>query len=299
MMKSPPQAPLETNDVNFNNVSLSTVGGTSPTDSGTSFADETTLSTPPRDNKSPREILEDALGTKFDAASETSGNSSPDLMIKGSRLILKDDDSFDFKADVPRLDLSVISDTDMLQIDASGKDWIKIQHGGSEKMIMLPTSNGSLDLATFEVAETLAAAFDIKDDVEIVGLTSAAVLSEDESMKFKHHGDVVFPLSFVASGQLKDIVRAGSETIPAFSLVTKRLCHFDNEHGLKAEFGLDDLSSNGELSFGEEREYTDAFIDLMQNSNAFSAVEKNVLLKFGINEANSGNILFRAAFRLS
>jgi hypothetical protein len=118
-------------------------------------------------------------------------------------------------------------------------------------------------------------------------------------MKFKHHGDVVFPLSFVASGQLKDIVRAGSETIPAFSLVTKRLCHFDNEHGLKAEFGLDDLSSNGELSFGEEREYTDAFIDLMQNSSAFSAVEKNVLLKFGINEANSGNILFRAAFRLS
>ncbi|KAL7503444.1 hypothetical protein ACHAXN_001242, partial [Cyclotella atomus] len=298
-MKSPPQAPLDTNDVNFNNVSLSTVGETSPTDSGTSFVNETALSTPPRDNKSPREDLENAYDTRFDAVSEASGNSSPDLMIKGSRLILKADDSFDFKAGIPPLDLSVISDTEMLQINASGKDWIKIKHGGSEKMIMLPASNCSLDLATFEIAETLAATFDITDDVEIVGLTSAAVLSEDESMQFKHHGDVVIPLSFVTSGQLKDIVKAGSETIPAFSLVTKKLCHFDNEHGLEAKFGLDDLSSSGELSFGEEREYTDAFIDLMQNSNVFSAIEKNVLLKFGINEVNSGNILFRAAFRLS
>jgi hypothetical protein len=37
----------------------------------------------------------------------------------------------------------------------------------------------------------------------------------------------------------------------------------------------------------------------MENSDAFNSVEKNVLLRLGIDEAMSGNILYRAAFRVA
>lgn len=301
MVKSPPQdlqAPL----FNTNEVSISTVDGSptssksdvwvSPNKSGEAdgFENETTQSdhTTPRDNKSPR---------------SDAGFNSAELMITGSRLetlALDDEDATFEKAVIPPLDLSVISDPE-LQINASGKDWIKISHGGMEKMIMLPAAaGGHLEMGTFEIAETLAATFDITDDFEIVGLTAVAILSEDETMKFKHHGEVVIPLSFVASGQLKAIIEAGNDMIPSFELVTKKLCHFNtydaNGHGLEAEF---DTVSSDEMSFGEEREYTDAFIDLMENSDEFTAVEKNVLLRFGIDEARRGNALFRAAFRVA
>lgn len=318
-IKSPPQAPLFDT---MNNVSLSTVAASegSPTESRTSSksdwispdkSNEAEMKTPPRDNKSPREGVTseaEAYDASFEVASEAE-QPSPELMITGSRLktLALEDEDFDFKTAIPPLDLSVISDPE-LQINASGKDWIKIQHGGQEKLIMLPAAGGSLELGTFEIAETLAATFDITDDVEIVGLTSAVVLSEDESNKFKHHGEAVIPLSFVASGQLKAIIEAGNDTIPAFSLVTKKLCHFEHQggHGLD-KFGLDGeldveslgMTSASDVSFGEEREYTDAFIDLMENSDEFTAVEKNILLKLGIDEAMSGNVLFRAAFRLA
>lgn len=287
-MKSPPQAPLfET----MNNVSLSTVAASegSPTESRTSSksewdpkSKEAEMITPPRNNKSPREEASpgEAYDTSFEVASE-SEQSSPELVIMGRRLkTLSDEDSFDLKAAVPPLDLSVISDPE-LQINASSKDWIRIQHDGHEKLMMLPASGGTFELGTFEIADTLAAAFDISDDVDIVGLKFVAALSEDgEGNKFRHHGEAMLPLSFVVSGQLKSVIESVNDTVPAFSLVTKRLCHFKNEfrHGLE-KFGfhgeLDAESHGSESGFsGEEREYTDAFVDLMETSDEFSAVEK-------------------------
>jgi hypothetical protein len=181
-----------------------------------------------------------------------------------------------------------------LQIDASCNDWIKVIHNGRSKVTTLSAST-SLNLGTFEVAETLAATFDISDDVEIVGLTAVATLTEEEA-QFKHHGEIVVPLSFVASGQLKQIIASGTEAIPAFNLVIKKFGSFDGLcEGIEADFS-DGSAATG---LGEETEYTDAFIDLMENSDAFNSVEKNVLLRLGIDEAMSGNILYRAAFRVA
>lgn len=44
--------------------------------------------------------------------------------------------------------------------------------------------------------------------------------------------------------------------------------------------------------------YTDAFIELMNSSEEFNAIEKNALLRFGVENADS-NVLFRAAFRVA
>ena len=318
-----PQDPI----FNSNNVSLSTVGsqGSSPqslakSDSwsspnksgeteGVAFdaGDETgtTLSsdrTPPRDNKSPREDINssqdevEAYETSF-GANTNANEASPDLMITGNRLkalSFNDEDSVFGISTVPLLDLS-ISDPE-LHIDASGKNWIKVVHGDKEKMIMVPPANDThLELGLFEISETLAATFGVADDFEIVGLSTTAVLFNDEATKFKHHGEVVIPLSYLASGLLKDIAK-GDDVIPTFRLVTKKLCNFDNiEHEIESKF---DVSSTDDLSFGEEREYTEAFVDLMENSDAFTPVEKNLLLRFGINEIGC-NILFRAAFRVA
>ena len=306
-----------------NNVSLSTVdsqesspqfsarsdGWTSPNKSGVTeggdFETGTTLSdrTPPRDNKSPREdnsslrdeteAFETFVGTNDDAS-----EASLDLKITGKRVETfpfgDEDGVYDVSA-VSRLDFSVMSDPE-LHIDSSGKNWIKIVHGGTEKMIMVPpASDAHLELGMFEMAETLAATFGIADNFEIIGLTTTAVLSEDEASKFKHHGEVLIPLSCLASGQLKEMVKS-DEMIPTFRLVTKKLCHFDSkEHDIENQF---DALSTDDLSYGEEREYTAAFVDLMENSDAFTHVEKNALLRFGIDEIGC-NVLFRSAFRVA
>ena len=318
-------------------ISMSTVSGGSPmdnhnssksdvwvspnksgeADANDSFENLTTLSehTVHRDNKSPSEKDNDVMSpfeyssvkdTACDAsfADDRSAKASSDLMVVGGRietLALDDNDTtFDLKDAVPPLDLSVISDPE-LQINASCKDWIKIHHDGKEKIFMLPAQwlNKSFELGIFEITETLAASFNITDDVDIVALTTAAILSEDQ--KLKYHGEVVIPLSLLASGKLKAIMEAGNDSVPTFGLVTKKLCHLESRRkGTDGVFVNDfDDTAMGRISFGEEEEFTDAFIDLMKNSDTFTEVEKNALLKFGIDESLRGNILYRAAFRLA
>lgn len=314
LVKSPPQDKTDpafnANDVTLSTVMSSNSNESSPTDSRNSskydpVENETASSdrTTPRDNTSQAESKGSPFETEsvvepYDELSRASV--SPNFRVIGQRL--NTTSSFELEtASAPDLNLSSVIVDSELQINASGKDWIKISHSGKEKLMLLPSANRYVELGTFEIAETLAATFDIPDDVEIVGLASMAVLSEDDSSKFKHHGELVIPLSFLASGQLKELIKDGNDTFPNFRLVTKKLCHFNSDgHGLENEFDVtsyNDAVSIGE--FGEEQEYTDAFIDLMENSDEFSSVEKNVLLKFGVDEAERGNILFRAAFRLA
>lgn len=308
-MKSPPQD--QTPVFNTNEVSMSTSSCGSPTDSRFSksrdwlssnkssemvneaFDSGSIMSerTATQDKTSPSDKIEsnDPSDLEFSSASEKGNNydviaqRSLSLPIMGNRLkTLVFDDESNF------------SDLE-LQIDACRKDWIRIVHDNEEKMIALST-RGSLDMGTFEIAETLAATFNLSDEVEIVGLTAGAILTENYDRKLKRHCDIVIPLSFLVSGQLKQIVEASTDTIPAFHLVTKMLGSFAGHKGALATEC--DVTSDEEVSCGEERVCSDAFIDVMENSYTFTPLEKEALLRFGIGEKR-GNILFRAAFRVA
>eukprot|EP00804_Cyclotella_cryptica_P011421 CCRYP_016373-RD/>CCRYP_016373-RD protein AED:0.41 eAED:0.41 QI:0/0.5/0/1/1/1/3/0/754 len=314
-LKSPPQDQIPA--FNTNEVSMSTTCSGSPTDSRSSksrdwvspnksseteneaFESGSTLSdrTATRDNKSPSDKIEsqDLLDLEYSSDLEDANDAKCDLSVIGNGLnTLVFDQEFKPKAVVPPLGLSHVCEPE-LQINASGKDWIKVVHDSKEKMIALP-ARGSLDMGTFEIAETLSAAFNVSDDVEIVGLTAGVIFTEDDDKKLKHHCDIVIPLSFLTSGQLKQIVEA-SESIPAFRLVTKTFGPFTGQQRrLETEF---DGTSYEEDSYGEERVFSDAFVDVMENSDVFTPLEKNVLLRFGIGEVKRGNILYRAAFRVA
>ena len=167
--------------------------------------------------------------------------------------------------------------------------------------------------STLELAETLAASLNIKD--EIVGLTTTAVLLEDEqSSTFKSHGDVVIPFSALASGQLSTMLKKteGMEGVPSFNLVTSNLDSYLKIYQVAAEVAAEVASivesdEEEEMSFSDESAstvhevslYTEAFVHLMEKSDEFDPFEKNSLLRFGIENAEQGNILYRASFRIA
>ena len=163
--------------------------------------------------------------------------------------------------------------------------------------------------STLELSETLAASLNIKD--EIVGLTTTAVLLEDgQSSTFKSHGDVVIPFSALASGQLSAMMKKteGMEGIPSFNLVTSNLDSYLKSYQVAAAAAASIVESEEEeMSFSDESAstvhevslYTEAFVHLMEKSDEFDPFEKNSLLRFGIENAEQGNILYRASFRVA
>lgn len=286
----------------------------------------------------------DTLSTKASSDSENeysdeefdSPNKSPSMRVIGNRI-----ESAIKNTGIPPLDLSTCLMESDLIIDASGKDWIKVVHGDKEIMMVLPASvssvcvdieqsmlmyairsyrnvshlssslslqyyQGSTNLASsFEVQDTLTGAFNIKDNVEIVGLSTSALLQNNDD---KTHGEIVFPFFAVVSGQLKDIIR-NAEGIPSFGLVTKTMesmmfgTHQDHELATFAnattDFKYDDDEESSMNSTKEGFLYTDAFMELMESSDEFNAFEKNALIRFGLDSIESGspNLLIRAAFR--
>lgn len=59
-------------------------------------------------------------------------------------------------------------------------------------------------------------------------------------------------------------------------------------------------SSSAEIFQSEDSDlYAQAFIDCMESDDLFSDLEKDVLLKFGSESAETGNLLYRAAFRVA
>lgn len=144
--------------------------------------------------------------------------------------------------------------------------------------------------STLELSESLAASLGVTD--EIVGLKTTAVLLDKESMK--QHGEVVIPFSALASGKLSELLEgSGTEGIPSFELVTTDFSSYLNKYRGEAD---DDASSS---TVHEDDLYTEAFVTLMESSESFDPFEKNALLRFGIDFAEQGNILFRAAFRMT
>eukprot|EP00579_Thalassiosira_antarctica_P012061 CAMPEP_0201925474 /NCGR_PEP_ID=MMETSP0903-20130614/14724_1 /ASSEMBLY_ACC=CAM_ASM_000552 /TAXON_ID=420261 /ORGANISM="Thalassiosira antarctica, Strain CCMP982" /LENGTH=738 /DNA_ID=CAMNT_0048463161 /DNA_START=55 /DNA_END=2269 /DNA_ORIENTATION=- len=212
----------------------------------------------------------------------------------------------------PDLDISVVgqrlekglSVADEVVLDASSKDFVKIIHGGKEVMLVLP-SEVSCELgSTLELSETLAASLDITD--EIVGLKTTAMLLDDESLTFKEHGHVVIPFSSLASGQLRRLIKnaEGMEGIPSFNLVTSNFdSYLENYQVEVASVESDEEDSQGEdsssVSVREGALYTEAFVELMEKSEEFDPFEKNSLLRFGIDNAEQGNVLYRAPFRVA
>ena len=163
--------------------------------------------------------------------------------------------------------------------------------------------------STLELSETLAASLNIKD--EIMGLTTTAVLLEDgQSSTFKSHGDVVIPFSALASGQLSAMLKKteGMEGMPSFNLVTSNLDSYLKSYQVAAAAAASIVESEEEeMSFSDESAstvhevslYTEAFVHLMEKSDEFDPFEKNSLLRFGIENAEQGNILYRASFRVA
>lgn len=91
------------------------------------------------------------------------------------------------------------------------------------------------------------------------------------------------------------------EGVPSFTLITSSHDSYHNgNYQLDSVESTEALLSEEESSFGslkEDSSYTQVFLKLMEESEIFNPFEKNALLKFGIDHAENGNILFRAAFR--
>ena len=92
--------------------------------------------------------------------------------------------------------------------------------------------------------------------------------------------------------------------MPCFELITTNFTNFDS-YQVPAEATSASLSiassasSLAEVHHSDDRDlYAQAFIDCME-SDRFSDVEKHVLLKFGAENAETGNLLYRAAFRIA
>jgi len=221
----------------------------------------------------------------------------------------------------PELDLSIVGDSLEIQnsevlsvadneavLSGSSKDFVKIIHGNKEVMLVLP-SEVSCELgSTLEISEILAESLGIRD--EIIGLkTSAMAIDNDEVST--HHGDVVIPFSSLASGQLRRLIKnaEGMERIPSFNLVTSSFdAYLEDYHVASANVKSEESSFQGEesrsVSVREGALYTEAFLEMMENSKdpfagEFDPFEKNSLLRFGIDNAEQGNVLFRAAYRIA
>jgi hypothetical protein len=162
-----------------------------------------------------------------------------------------------------------------------------------------------LQVTDFELSETLIASLGITE--EIVGLKSTGTLfTEDGDSMFKEHGDIIIPFSAVSSGRLQQAIKT-MDCVPSFELVTANFDFFLERNNQEktwrdtadASVLSDETSQGGESSaVRESLLYTDAFVELMNNSKEFNAIEKNVLLRFGVDNADS-NVLFRAAFRVA
>ena len=160
-------------------------------------------------------------------------------------------------------------------------------------------------MTDFELSETLIASLGITK--EIVGLkATGTLLTEEGSSIFKEHGDIIIPFSAVSSGRLQQAIKT-MDAVPSFELVTADLDSFTNKSNQGRSWKdttdtsvFSDETSHGNESSGlhESMLYTDAFIELMNSSEEFNAIEKNTLLRFGVDNADS-NVLFRAAFRVA
>ncbi len=166
--------------------------------------------------------------------------------------------------------------------------------------------------STLELSETLARSLGITD--EIVGLKTTTRVHDEESSTFKFHGECVLPFSALASGQLARMIKNTDDGIPSFNLVTSNI-ESNIEYNLSTDSVLsvesteeedDEETSYGEESSGSEREqegdlhlHNDTFVRLMEKSDAFDPFQKNALLRFGIDNAEQGNILYRASFRVA
>jgi hypothetical protein len=161
--------------------------------------------------------------------------------------------------------------------------------------------------STLELSETLAKSLDITD--KIVGLKTTARLHDEESSTFKFHGECVLPFSALASGQLARMIKNIDDGVPSFNLVTSIIeSNLGNDpvpsvESMKEEDD-EETSYGEESSSGSEREEegdppTETFVWLMEKSDAFDPFQKNALLRFGIDNAEQGNILFRASFRVA
>ncbi len=159
--------------------------------------------------------------------------------------------------------------------------------------------------STLELSETLAKSLGITG--EIVGIKTTAHVHDDESSSFKFNGECVLPFSALASGQLARMIKNTDDGVPSFNLITS-----NNESCLgndpvpsvefKEEEDDEETSYWEESSSSSEREqegdlHTETFVQLMEKSDSFDPFQKNALLRFGIDSAEQGNILYRASFR--
>lgn len=159
--------------------------------------------------------------------------------------------------------------------------------------------------STLEFSETLSTSLGITD--EIVGLKTTALVTDDNDTSFKHHGDIVIPFSALASGQLSEMIKSskGVEGIPSFNLVTSNLDSYLKSYQVATVQSSDEVSYSSEsststaMTAAESSLYTEAFVKLMEQSDEFDPFEKNVLLRFGLDMAEQGNLLFCAAFRVA
>lgn len=160
-----------------------------------------------------------------------------------------------------------------------------------------------MGLGSLELSETLSSSLGITD--EIVGLKTQALLIDDKSSTFKSHGDVVIPFSALASGQLSEMIKhsKGVEGVPSFELVTSNLESYLKSYQVAPSVGSsdEDMSFEEDSTVEEASLYTEAFCKLMEKSDDsdFNPFEKNALLRFGIDSAEQGSILFRAPFRVA
>lgn len=154
--------------------------------------------------------------------------------------------------------------------------------------------------STLELSETLAKSLDITDN--IVGLKTTARVYDEESSTFKFHGECVLPFSALASGQLAKMIKNTDDGVPSFNLVTSII--ESNLVESMEEEDDEETSYGEEFSSGSEREeegdlHTETFVLLMEKSDEFDPFQKNALLRFGIDNAEQGNILYRASFRVA
>lgn len=114
------------------------------------------------------------------------------------------------------------------------------------------------------------------------------------------------PFSALASGQLTRMIKNTDDGVPSFNLVTSNIESYlgnDIVPSVESESEVDDKETYGEeSSSGTTREgvlHTETFVQLMENSDEFDPFEKNALLRFGIDNAEQGNVLYRASFRVA
>ena len=163
--------------------------------------------------------------------------------------------------------------------------------------------------SVIELSETLAECLNVSSNEDIVGLKTTALVLDESSPLCKDHGDVVIPFSALASGQLKRMLANadGMEGMPSFNLVTSKFDSYDLEtHPFAAPIESEEEEpykvvgdDASDASVQESDLVTESFVEMMESSDEFNSFEKNCLLRFGIEQADQGNLLFKAAFRVA